>query len=71
MTKYAVAHHDLATGELSLLIISDALNEVDACARALTDIDPSYDYAELAECADIDALWDLLSDEESITVLPV
>ncbi len=71
MTKYAVAHYDLVTGDLSLLIISDAANEIDACAKALVDIDPSYDYAELAECVDMDELYTHISDDESITVLPV
>jgi hypothetical protein len=71
MTKYAVAHYDLITGDLNLTIINQASNEVEACAQALVDINPGYDYTKLVLCKNIDELYQHISDDESITALPV
>jgi len=71
MTKYAVAHYDMLSGDLSLSIVEDAANEVEACAKALVDINNSYDYTELVTCADMAEFYTHVSDEESITALPV
>jgi hypothetical protein len=71
MTKYAVAHFDRITGDLNLTIINQAANEIEACAQALVGIDPSYDYTDLVLCKNLDDLCLHISDEESITVLPI
>ena len=71
MTKYAVAHHDLITGDLNLLVIEDAANEVEACAKALVDIDPSYDYTALVSSSDMEDFYNNISDDECITAMPV